>query len=194
MWRVDLSQIDDPTATFAWERLAKDNLTGVKGRRLIPSIWDPVQKRAFAVGGRNGIDGLQDVWALYPDVTGDACATLDPFVVPGVTPTATPDRPTSTPATPGTPGTPATATSQPPTAVPTTVDAQVCDALQNRVPQAAINAALSDPDRFGSFGQPANPGLPGGPFNPPRKLLSLRNAAVAYHPLFNPLVFKASCP
>jgi hypothetical protein len=151
------------------------------------SDYSPSRSAVILHGGRTSFNTAQQT--VKRDVQQLSCQQATP-----VTPT-TPSTPGTTPTTPvTTPGTPGTVV---PTVTrqPTGIDGPfVCDAIANRVPAAAINAALSDPTRFGSYQQPANPGLPIGPFNPPRVYLSLRNAAVPYHPLFNPLVFKSSCP
>ncbi|MCB0215982.1 MAG: hypothetical protein KDH92_05055 [Chloroflexi bacterium] len=80
LWQVDLTNLGDAGAVLSWERLAPDDLEGVTGRRLIPSVWDPIDKRLFAIGGRNDLDELADVWAIYPNVSPARCASLDPYV------------------------------------------------------------------------------------------------------------------
>lgn len=123
-WRVDLSALGTE-APLTWERLAKDDLKGVRGRSLLPSVWDPVNKRLFALGGRNDLDEFAEVWAIYPDVTGAECDDLDPFAPFRAGPTAT-RRPTSTATVAAATGSPSpTATpSPPPTAIATpTVEA-----------------------------------------------------------------------
>ena len=97
-------------------------------------------------------------------------------------PTATPS-PTRTPSSPP----PATPTQEPSTAL-------ACALILRRVPPAAISAALANPEAVFGWLQPANPGLPPGPSNPPRRWLSLRDIGKAFHPLFNPLIFKVGCP
>ncbi len=79
LWMVDLSELATPRADLHWERLAPDDLDGITGRRLLPSVWDPVDGRLFAIGGRNDLDELADVWAIYPEVEAARCATLDPY-------------------------------------------------------------------------------------------------------------------
>jgi hypothetical protein len=63
-----------------------------------------------------------------------------------------------------------------------------------RVPPVVIDAAIANPDRMSGWGEPANANIPPSPLNPLRTLLSIRSPAVPFHPLFNPLVFKAGCP
>ncbi len=186
-WRVKVAVLAQPGAALRWERLAKDNLPGVKGRRLIPSVWDTVNQRMFVIGGRAGNDGLRDVWAIYPGVTGEACQNLNPYSSPPQgKPTA--PLPTRTP-------------SSPPTAIPTvpgqptpSLQPQVCDLIVGRVPAQVVSDALANPSRIQGYGQLQNPGVPEGPWNQRRTRLSLQNIGLPYHPLFNGLVFKAGCP
>jgi hypothetical protein len=185
-WRVDLAQLADTNATLTWERLAKDNLEGINGRRLIPSVWDPVKKRMFVIGGRLDDDGLPDVWAIYPGVTGAECTNLNPYEQPPAPPTNTP-RPTNTPGGP---------TPQPTTAVPPqpTVAPGSCSFIVGRVPAQVINDALANPTSIQGYGQLQNPGVPESPYNVRRTKLSLRNISAPYHPLYNGLIYKAGCP
>lgn len=108
----------------------------------------------------------------------------------GVVPTA---GPTGTPTPRPRPTTPPS-----PTPSPTVAAAgggpQVGRDLQGRVPPAAINQAMADPSRVAGWGMPMNPNRPVGPDNPLRTCLALRNPNQPYHPIFNGLVFKASCP
>ncbi len=85
-----------------------------------------------------------------------------------------------------------TATTPPPS--PTPEAGCVCRAARERAPAALISAILADPDQLGGHGQPRDPNKPPGPFNPPRVCLGIHNAGTAYHPLFNPLAWKAGCP
>jgi hypothetical protein len=62
------------------------------------------------------------------------------------------------------------------------------------VPAAAINAAMSQPEQLYGYKMALDPNKPLGPFNPPRNKLGIRNAAAPWHPLFNPLIWKAGCP
>ncbi len=188
MWKVDLTSLGDTNAALTWERLAKDNLAGINGRRLIPSVYDAVNKRMFAIGGRNNLDEYADVWAIYPGVTGAACQNLDPYApfAPGPTPTNTTVPPTNTPK----PG------ETPPTVKPPTEPAQpgACDFIYSRVPAAVINAALANPSSVAGYNQLQNPGVPESPWNGRRTKLSLRNISLPWHPLFNGLTYKAGCP
>ncbi|MEO8084044.1 MAG: hypothetical protein ABI780_09495 [Ardenticatenales bacterium] len=191
-WRVNVSALSDANAKLHWDRLAPDNLTGVTGRRNIPSVWDPVNKRMFVLGGRTAIDEFSDVWAIYPDVTGEACQTLDPYA-----PFAGP------PATPTTPVPPAPTASGPaPTARPTSAgasepgpdDINPCPQLESRAPAAAVAAAIAAPNRIAGYGMRCQANLPAGPTNPYRRSLTLRNVAMAYHPLFNGFALHCGCP
>lgn len=188
-WRVNLAQLGDATATLTWERLAKDNTKALKGRRLIPSVWDPVNKRMFAIAGRNGIDAYQDVWAIYPDITGEACATLDPYAPfrPGA------PTPTPLPGPSETPGPTPTGGSGP-TPAPTAASPQVCPQLTGRVPDAVVADALANPADVKGWGMPANGSLPVSPYNPLRTRLSMMDYGKQFHPIYNSVVFKAGCP
>lgn len=185
-WRVNLAPLGQPDAPLTWERLAKDNLKGVLGRRLIPSVWDPVNKRMFVIGGRNGNDGLRDVWAIYPDVTGSQCQNLNPF---GAAPQPQPTAPRPTAPAPTSPAPGPTVAPQPTSVVP-----QACDFILDKVPAQVINDALANPNRIQGYGQLQNPGVPEGPWNQRRSRLSLQNISAPYHPLYNGLIFKAGCP
>ena len=198
LWSTDLSNLGDPAATLTWERLAKDKQdeTVIAGRRLIPNVWDSVNKRFFVIGGR--IDSvpqsaLSDVWALYPGVTGDACANLDPFAPfsePG-TPEPTSVPPTTAPtAVPGEPTSPPAPTTPPPSPDP---EAQVCPGLDAKVPASVIAAALGSPDSISGWDELCNPGLPRSVWNTPRQHLSLRNQGAPYNPIYNGVVYKCGC-
>ncbi len=176
-WRVDLSQLGDPAAPLTWERLAPDNLAGIKGRRLIPNVYDWTNNRLFVIGGRNNLDEYRDVWAIYPDVTGTACETLDPYApYRPANPTATPVKPVV------------------PTPEPLPVTPQACPGLTGIVPDPVIAAALADPTKVQGWGQLQNPGLQPGPNNPYRSRLGLQNPSAPYNPTYNSVVFKSGCP
>lgn len=174
MWRVSLSQLGDATSNLTWERLAKDKLTGVTGMRLIPSVYDLKTKRFFALGGRVSLGEYTDVWAIYPDVTGDACTNLDPYA-----PFRNPTTPTPEPAP--------TATALPP-------QPEVCDAARAGVPAAVLSAAITSPSSVSGYGELCNPNAGASTFNHPRDRLSLELPGRPYHPLFNSLVWKCGCP
>ncbi len=70
----------------------------------------------------------------------------------------------------------------------------VCQAVRREVPAARIAAVLADPDSVDGWQQPLDPGKPAGPFNPPRECLSIRNPALRYEPVFNPLIWRVGCP
>lgn len=193
VWRMDLSGLADATAKLRWERVAKDNTAGLEGRRYIPSIWDAANKRMLVVGGMGGSDELaafRDTWAIYPDVKGAACESLDvfaPFRQGGVS-TPTSAAPTRTPGGP---------TAELPTAAPrpTVNDVpEICEAIKARVPAAVINEAVAAPATVAGHGMACNPNLPVGANNPLRRYLGLRNPAAPYHPIFNGVVWKCGCP
>jgi hypothetical protein len=191
VWRADLSGLGHAlagTGALHWERLAKDKLDGVAGRRLIPSVYDFSHNVLFALGGRNGLDEYGDTWAIFPDVTGPACDNLQVWTdVPTPEPTS-PPMPTRTPAPGGGTVAPPTPTIDP------GANLAVCDHIQALVPNAAVNAAISNPAGVYGYGTLCFPNRPGGPFNRMRNQLSLRNPAVPYHPAYNGLVWKCGCP
>lgn len=172
-WRVNLAELGNPTAKLNWERLAKDNLGGINGRRQIPSVWDRVNKRMFIIGGRKDLVEYKDVWAVYPDVTGDACYNLDPFALLPGQPTPTPE-PTETPVPPDAP--------------------RVCSQIRDLVDAQTIADAVANPTLIKGWKQPKDPGKPAGPDNPLRVWLSVVDVSRQYDPYFNPLVFKVGCP
>lgn len=173
VWRVDLSALADAGAPLTWENLAPDKLDGFAGRSLIPGVYDWTHQRLFVLGGRAGNDEFADAWAVYPDVTGDACATLDPYA---------PLRPTPEP------------TSSAPTPEPGGgAEPVVCASTSRLAPAAAIASALANPDSVHGWGERCVPGRPAGPFNPLRRALGVRNAAQPYHPLFNALIWRCGC-
>jgi|GEM_PF-2190356 len=93
---------------------------------------------------------------------------------------------------------PPTATSAPtstpaPTTTPLAIDPGVCDWVYGRVPRVVIEAALANPDRVYGWNKPQNPNAPVSPVNPLRRRLTLSNRGVPYHPMSNPVVFKAGC-
>jgi hypothetical protein len=174
MWRVSLGQLGDPAAVLTWERLAKDNLADINGRRYLGNVYDLRNKRFFAVGGYQGADEYADVWAIYPDVTGDACTNLDPYA-----PFRNPATPTVAPA---------------PTATPVPAQPEVCDAARTGVPAAALSAALANPSTVSGYNELCNPNAGSSTFNHKRDRLSLERSDRPYHPLFNSLVWKCGCP
>jgi hypothetical protein len=134
---------------------------------------------------RNGFayvaDGDAGLFILH---TGDADV---PELVP---PTRTPaPRPSSTPVSPPTPS--PTATQQP---GPAGAVARVCPQVLARVPGAVLNAALANPERIQGWNQLQNPNAPAGPFNLRRVWLTIRNVGVPFNFLFNPILYRASCP
>jgi hypothetical protein len=73
-------------------------------------------------------------------------------------------------------------------------DAKACPRLAQRVPASAIGAALANPNAVGGYNRLRDENKPPSPLNPRQVYLSLLNPSVPYHPLFNPLAFKAGCP
>jgi hypothetical protein len=70
----------------------------------------------------------------------------------------------------------------------------VCPRTLGVVPKVAIDRALVDPASVDGWGQRRNPGVPfHAIFNPCRTCLTVRSASVAYHPVYNGLVWSASC-
>ncbi len=197
-WRTDLSNLGDTAATLTWERLAADKQdeATLHGRRLLPNVWDSVNKRFFVIGGRIDsvpLASLSDVWALYPGVTGDACTNLDPyapFSEPG-TPEPTSAPPTTAPTSgPGSPTSPPAPTTPPP---PPDPEAQACPGLDAQVPASVIAAALGSPDSISGWNELCNPGLSRSIWNTLRQHLNLRNSGAPYNPLYNGVVYKCGC-
>jgi hypothetical protein len=170
-WMVDLSQIADPSVPLTWQRLAKDKASDPAGRRLIPSVYDAANHRFFAIGGRNSLDEWQDVWAIYPGVTGDACTNLDPYAAHRPGPTPTPD----------------------PTLVPPMAPEE-CPFLAGSVPAAARADALANPSGVYGYQMLCNPNVPPGPYNGMRDRLSLAAPSRPYHPVYNNLIWSCGCP
>lgn len=117
----------------------------------------------------------------------DAAATLRRSCAPTPTATATPTPRASSTPTAGR----ATASPSP---SPAAEFGRACAALLGKVPPAAVSDALANPAAVFGWRQPANPALPPGPNNPLRVWLSVRDLGKAYHPIFNPLIYKVGCP
>lgn len=167
-WMVDLSTLADESASLSWVRIAKDKADEPSGRRLIPSVYDPVHNRFFAIGGRNSLAEYADVWAIYPGITGDACTNLDPYAPFRPAPTATPDVPPTAP--------------------------EECAFLVDRVPAQVRSDALANPASVYGYQMLCNPNVPAGPYNGMRDRLSLRAPSQPYHPLYNALIWSCGCP
>jgi len=101
-----------------------------------------------------------------------------------------PARPTPTDAP--TPTATATPTAPAPTATVAPPN-RVCPQIAGRVPPSVISEALAHPEQVDGWQQPAHPGLPPGPFNPPRRWLSLLDLGKPFGPA-NWVVWKAGCP
>lgn len=70
---------------------------------------------------------------------------------------------------------------------------RVCPQILGRVPPAVLADALAQPERVQGWGQPANPGRPPGPDNPPRSRLTLLDLGKPFGPA-NGLLWRAGCP
>jgi len=194
IWMTDLSRLGDPTAALTWVKVAQDNQgQALRGRRLIPSVYDFANNRFFAMGGRNGDDALADVWAIYPGVTGAACANLDPYApfANPVTPTTPPPGPTTPPPGPTTP--PPGPTTPTPTTRPQDDDVVVCEGLDGKVPAAAVAEGAGNPTGVSGWMDLCHPNLPASPYNTLRRFLDIRNPGAPYHPIYNSLVFRCGC-
>ncbi len=115
-----------------------------------------------------------------PSPTPPAVPSATATTLAGPTATAG-DAPSPVPTTPSPPG-------------PTAAAPSCVCAAAGRAPSALRDAALSDPGPVAGFNRPANPNLPPGPWNPPRRCLTLERADAAWHPLHNGLVYRAGCP
>ena len=84
----------------------------------------------------------------------------------------------------------------PPTSAVPTPDVAVvpCPFLTNRVPAAAVNAAVGNPSMVYGYGLLCNPAVRPSPFNNYRTRLSLLVPGKPYHPTYNSLVLKCGCP
>ena len=85
-------------------------------------------------------------------------------------------------------------TIDPPRVAPPEPAEPVCWQILDRVPRAAIDAALADPDSVYGYDKLENPGKPEGPYNRRRTWLTMRTLAVPYHANYNGLVYRAGCP
>ncbi len=106
---------------------------------------------------------------------------------PTITPTSHPPSPTATPM-------PTPTRTAVPSPTPSGPIADACDYILSRVPAAVISHALANPWEIWGWMQPNNSALPPGPSNPLRTHLSMRNLGTVYHPLSNPVIYKAGCP
>jgi hypothetical protein len=141
--------------------------------------FDVATGKAILTGGRRQASS---------NTTGNAYALTCAEVVPTpVTPSATP-RATNTPGGGGGTVSPPTPTLDP------NAGLAACTFLTSRVPAAAINEAVANPDQVYGYGQLCFPNVPPSPFNELRNKLSIRNPAVPYHPLYNGLVWSCGCP
>jgi hypothetical protein len=168
--------------------------------------------QATAGTGRAGI--LANLAELRPAVDGAGARALfisernddmHPLALPsrrGIAVTAADEAtsPCAPTPEPPTPSPTASATTRPPTPTPaasitppTPGPGGVCPQMTGRIPVAVQARALLDPESIYGWTLPANPGLPPGYGNPPRRWLSLRDPGKPYGPA-NPVVWKAGCP
>ncbi len=142
-----------------------------------------------------------------PLPTDPATATATDSAGPTAEGTATPTGDPGTPTPPGgSPvpsatsvggGTPSATSTSPP--APTSASTPpisatcVCRQVTNGVPPAVIANALANPGRVLGWGRRLDPGKPAGPSNPLRECLNLSNPGIAYHPLFNTVVYEVGC-
>ena len=75
VWQADLSTLAG-TAPLSWEQLAPDDFDFLPGREGIPSVWDPIGRRFFVLGGRKGDTEFADSYVVYPDVVDAQCDTI----------------------------------------------------------------------------------------------------------------------
>jgi hypothetical protein len=125
-----------------------------------------------------------------PSVTGTTPPTVARTASPTVTRTVLPaDTVTPTPTSTREPSPTSVA---PPSSTPG--GPVVCPHLIGRVPRVAIDVALADPQRVFGWNMLCNPSVPESRFNQRRRQLSLSNIGLAYHPLYNGLVYRCGCP
>jgi len=104
-------------------------------------------------------------------------------VVPTNTPPST--GPTNTPV----PGQPT------PTPVPTVpMPPEVCTYVQSRVPNPVLAYAVANPASVAGYNELCYPNQSASPWNVIRRFLGLENPNLAYHPMFNTVVWKCGCP
>ena len=153
--------------------------------RLRRAAYVPLPSEVRGIALRNGYayvaDGDAGLFILY---TGDADL---PEVVP---PTRTPaPQPSSTPFPRRAPS--PTATRPPGASEPV---AHICPQILQLVPRAVLDAALANPERIEGWNQLQNPSVPPGPLNLRRVWLTIRSMGVPFDMLFNPVIYRASCP
>ena len=82
---------------------------------------------------------------------------------------------------------------EPPTPAP--LPPEVCVYAQAVVPNPVLAAAVANPASVAGYDELCYPNRPTGPtFNVIRRFLGLENPNVAYHPMFNTVVWKCGCP
>lgn len=69
----------------------------------------------------------------------------------------------------------------------------VCRIVRDRVPPDVVEHALANPTRVFGWRVLLDPGKPDQPPNPRRACLDLQNRGIAYHPLFNGVLWRAGC-
>jgi len=177
---VRMLDISDPTMPRETGYLVPAK-RDVAGTPAVASVWGVMTDErglVYASDMTNGLwilcagDGCARTWARQPPTP---TATLPATSLPPVqTPTAQP-------------------TAVPP--LPTPQTGNVCPQIANKVPAAAINAALANPARVYGYNKPQDFGKPPHPiYNRLRTWLSIRTYAKPFHPLFNSLEYKVGCP
>lgn len=70
---------------------------------------------------------------------------------------------------------------------------EICPQTRGKVPDSVVQESVRGRNGLRGWGETQTPGL-ASRFNPWRKWISLRTADAPYHPIYNSLVWKASCP
>jgi hypothetical protein len=157
-----------------------------------------------ANGGRCGL--FNRVWLSLCSPQ-QPTATPPPATVTVVPPSATPVPPTDTPGpppsatlvpptdTPGAPTAPAPTDTPvgPPTATVDPAQVCVCPIVPVMVPASVIDDARRNPHKYEGWNELVDPGKPESPLNRRRTCLGILNVNRPYHPVWNPVVWRASC-
>lgn len=161
------------------------NLNTTVGERIQGVMeYLPKHQAVIFASGRDALaDPVEDT-VFKRNIYGLACTEIVPTATLAPTDTPDPSIPTNTPSGPG-PG---------PTWEPPQPDPAVCPGLDTKVPQAAIDNAVANPDSTGGWMQLCNPNLPISPWNQYRDKLALRSPSKPFNLLFNGLVWKCGCP
>jgi len=171
--------LDLAGATPAWTNIGGATLGDRVGGTM---QFDTKQGASIFAVGRKAWTGASSISAVRT-TNALTCARATVPTATTAPPTATPGGPTATPRPTG----------EAPTAVPTTVSARVCDATRDRVPGAVINGAVAAPQTVQGWDQLCFPNQPASPTNFKRGWLNLQNPSLAFHPLFNSVVWRCGC-